>query len=79
MVDMNRFNCVGCGVNTSENGEYYMVTNNIWRLFGAGNGMLCIGCLEKNMGRKLDHYDFLNVPVNYLGHRSHRLRNRLGN
>ena len=33
--------------------EYYMVQNDIWRVYRAGDGMLCIGCLEKRMGRKL--------------------------
>jgi hypothetical protein len=76
---LSQFKCVDCKVDTDENGEYYMVTNNIWRNYGAGRGMLCIGCLELRIGRKLDKYDFMNVPVNYLGYRSERMINRLEN
>lgn len=75
----NRFNCVDCLVDTDKINEYYMVTHNIWRKYGAGTKMLCIGCLEIRMSRKLDSYDFLNVPVNYIGNRSARMRNRIGN
>ncbi|QMP84269.1 hypothetical protein HUN41_00163 [Streptomyces phage Coruscant] len=76
---MNRFICVDCPLNTSDIGKYYMVTNIIWQLFGAGNRMLCISCLECRMGRKLNKQDFAKVPVNYLGYRSERMINRLEN
>lgn len=76
---MSRYKCADCPVDTNQNGEYYMVTHNIWGRYGAGDGMLCIGCLETRMGRKLDKYDFMNVPVNYLGRRSKRMIDRLGN
>ncbi len=76
---MSNFKCADCPVDTSKIGEYYMVTHNLWRAHGAGRGMLCIACLENRMGRKLDTYDFLNVPVNYIGHRSARMRDRIGN
>ena len=44
------FRCEDCGSNYD---EYYMVQNDIWKTYGAGGSMLCIGCLEKRMGRKL--------------------------
>ena len=75
---MSRYQCEDCPVDTESIGEYYMVTHNIWRQFGAGAGMLCIGCLEKRIGRTLDKWDFLNVPVNYIGKRSKRMVDRLG-
>ena len=28
--------------------EYYMVQDDIWKAYGAGKGMLCLGCLEAN-------------------------------
>lgn len=76
---MDRFICVDCEVDTDALGEYYMVTNIIWQLFGAGDMMLCISCLEGRMGRKLNKQDFAKVPVNYLGYRSQRMINRLEN
>jgi hypothetical protein len=35
------FNCEDCG---SDYDEYYMAQNDIWKTYGAGDGMLCIGC-----------------------------------
>lgn len=81
------FDCKDCGVNTNDIGEYYMVLDSIWKEAGMGKedgaGMLCIGDLEKRLGRTLTAKDFMpNVPVNipdlvpWLTH-SERLRNRL--
>lgn len=63
------FLCVDCGVSTKENHEYYMVVDHVWRqtgipLGGCGNGMLCIGCLEGRVNRKLTPEDFTNYPIN---------------
>ncbi len=62
----------------SEN--YYMVTPEIWNEYGLGgsrwvvrgeawtadkkSGMLCIGCLEERMGRKLRLTDVPDWPIN---------------
>ena len=72
------FNCIGCGTDTLH--EYYMVLNDVWLLGGGGNGMLCIGCLELRLGRKLIPHDFTDCRVNrdHLAHKSIRLLNRLG-
>lgn len=45
--------CSTCDVNTMEIYEYYGVTSDLWRRYGVGKGMLCIGCLEERMGREL--------------------------
>lgn len=72
--------CVWCGVDTHEIHEYYMVTNKVWKRYGPANGQLCIGCLEDQMGRKLQPRDFTKVQVNTGPDwtRSERLRDRLG-
>lgn len=44
--------------------EYYMVRNNLWALKGVGDGYLCIGCLERRIGRKLRPRDFTTAPIN---------------
>lgn len=46
--------------------EYYMVQNELWEEAKAGpdEGMLCIGCLEKRLGRELTAKDFTDCPLN---------------
>lgn len=74
------FLCADCKANTM-NDEYYMVTDKIWQEAKAPErSMLCIGCLEKRLGRELVKTDFVNSAVNQLAPESYspRLRNRLG-
>lgn len=75
---------MGCGVNTSDIGEYYMVTDKLWAQAASAyasiddRGMLCIGCLEEAIGRTLSPTDFKNVPLNYMWpNQSARLRRRI--
>jgi len=71
--------CKDCGVNTfDQEGDYYMVTPNIWNEYGLGgsyytgdgwsedepSGMLCMRDLERRMGRKLRISDLMEVPLN---------------
>jgi hypothetical protein len=71
--------CRSCGINTDRIGEYYMVHNELWKCAGLGNGMLCIRCLERRLGRRLHKRDFTRYPVNdgTLWTQSGRLRARL--
>jgi len=82
--------CDGCGVNTSKIKEYYMVHDEIWLSVSEDvYGMLCIGCLEERLGRRLTPDDFMDCPVNnwkftppprkwrHLSHCSDRLLSRL--
>lgn len=74
------FLCVDCGVDTSEINEYYMVTDAVWRATGLGkrDGMLCIGCLETRLNRRLAPQDFPPFPINSgFFAQSTRLRERL--
>jgi hypothetical protein len=61
------FRCVDCGDDTYASGEYYMVHDWVLRE-EAGmaplGGMLCIGCLEERIGRRLRPADFTDVPIN---------------
>jgi hypothetical protein len=61
--------------------EYYVVYNEIWKQATEKHerlSMLCIGCLEKRLGRKLCKDDFKNCPVNKRFERkSQRLQERL--
>lgn len=65
---MSDFKCLDCKVDTSHRtgiGEYYMVHNSIWESLNIGKrGMMCIGCLEARIGRKLNSTDFTDCPLN---------------
>lgn len=58
--------CVDCSVDTILIGEYYMLHHFVWQQTGLGryDGMLCISCVEKRIGRKLTSKDFSDFPVN---------------
>lgn len=32
---------------------------------GIAEGFMCIGCLEKRLGRQLNYADFTDAPINY--------------
>jgi hypothetical protein len=62
--------------------EWYMVADDVWRTAGGNSrrcrrdGYLCIGCLERRLGRPLRGADFPELPCNqaWLPHHSLRLR-----
>ena len=68
--DMENFICLDCGVNTADIGEYYMLTNEVWREAapdeGELGGMLCVNCVELRLGRQLWPEDFMDAPLNYM-------------
>lgn len=78
---MKGFDCVDCGVDTSFDGvnEYYSVLDTIWDTYGAGRGMLCIGCLESRIGRTLRPMHFSSAPINAIAilHGSDRIKERI--
>jgi hypothetical protein len=69
--------CLDCRSETTfvkGNWEYYMIHNAIWLKANPQiNGMLCIGCLENRIGRRLIPDDFTDAPVNQ-PHRSNSKR-----
>ncbi len=81
--------CADCCVGTLTIGEYYMVKDDVWKQAWAGRRkpwhaldgqeILCIGCLEKRIGRTLMACDFTDAPVNdpNKGNISKRQRDRL--
>jgi hypothetical protein len=71
------YNCVDC-IDTDRIDEFYMVTQQLWDEAGAKGGMLCIGCLEKRLGRELNTHDFIEALINSTQfRRSARLRDRM--
>lgn len=75
------WHCLGCGVSTAKDGvnEYYMVQAAVWHeAHPKRKGMLCIGCLEKRLGRRLTPEDFTSAPINSIKEwHSERLRSRI--
>ncbi len=67
--------CVDCGVDTIKADEFYMVHDAVWPLHPR-DGMLCIGCLEQRIGRRLVPADFTDALINRCA-ASSRLRSRL--
>ena len=83
VIRNNYFLCIDCGQNTSSSvlQEYYMLKDELWnKINPEREGMLCIDCAERRLGRKLTPSDFADLPVNTLefGSKSERLRSRLG-
>lgn len=61
--------------------EHYFIHTETWlKVVGSIVGMLCIGCLESRLGRKLNCLDFPAVTINSPkhGNKSQRLLDRLG-
>jgi hypothetical protein len=53
--------CMDCDINTSVIKEHYMLDDAIWRCITHPEeraGMLCIGCVEKRICRRLVPLDF---------------------
>jgi hypothetical protein len=70
--------CVDCDVDCYEIDEYYMVHDDVWPIAPFG-GMLCIGCIEARIGRRLTPTDFTDRPMNRWPGRSRRFVARLPN
>jgi hypothetical protein len=71
-------NCLDCGVDTVAINEFYMVNDDIWRVANSGlEGMLCIPCLERRLGRTLGQNDFSDAPCNSTFVLSGRLKQRM--
>jgi len=91
MTILCRSHCADCGLGTITLGEWYDAKRGVWDSAWAGRRkayhgklpgqeILCIGCLERRIGRVLARDDFTDAPINDLGdcsHKSERLRDRL--
>lgn len=58
-----------CRVDTGKISEYYMLTDETWyKIHNSQKGMLCIGCVEARLGRKLNKSDFKPCHLNRMSH-----------
>lgn len=71
--------CKDCGVHTGIIGHYYMIHNELWDSLNV-QGMLCIGCVENRLGRRLNKDDFTDCPLNHgtVTYMAEELRERIG-
>lgn len=61
----SNWSCRDCGIDTDAINEYYMVADPVWDQATTGmHGHLCVGCLERRLGRALHAGDFTDRPVN---------------
>jgi hypothetical protein len=70
-----------CPMTFNQDSEVYIVRDAVWGKAGMEpyGGCLCIGCLEKRIGRKLKRKDFPSHPFNLPGLPcTERLRDRRG-
>jgi hypothetical protein len=75
-----KFLCMDCQVDISKIGEHYFIKTDLWlSVVSSNKGMLCIGCLEKRIGRLLTKADFTDCYINNpkFSGMSKRLLNRL--
>ncbi|GAA1591979.1 hypothetical protein GCM10009764_13630 [Nocardia ninae] len=81
--ERDEFRCHGCGLPTAPldgPDEWYTVHDHVWQCAAASaDNILCIGCLETRLGRRLHHTDFVAAALNdpNYGHHSPRLQSRL--
>lgn len=76
-----RYACNDCGDSVVSIGEFYMLKREIWQdQLGLGwNDNLCIGCLEKRLGRKISMSDMGSFPgYDWMLPTSSRLMDRYG-
>jgi hypothetical protein len=57
---MSESHCADCGVDVVTIGHWYMVSTEVWAASGLGpdDGVLCLVCLERRLGRPLGQRDF---------------------
>jgi hypothetical protein len=79
-MSRKKWMCLDCREDTGKMREHYFVKTDVWmKVVGSIYGMLCVGCLEKRLGRQLVADDFTDAHINNprLYDMSDRLRSRL--
>lgn len=65
MKSRKKWLCLTCGIDTGKAGEHYMLKDETWFLVhNSKEGMYCVRCFEKKLGRRLTKQDFNNSHVN---------------
>lgn len=61
-----QFVCTDCGVFVHSRlgiGEYFMIAHELWDRFCSDAYMLCVGCVEDRIGRRLNRHDFIPATL----------------
>ena len=77
-----KFKCLDCQVDTGKIHEHYFIHTATWlSVVKSIRGMLCVGCLEKRLERRLTKADFPDITVNNPRYeaKSQRLMERMVN
>lgn len=65
MASRKKFLCLDCRIDTGKIHEHYMLVDTTWfSIHNSDRGMICIGCIEKRLGRTLTSSDFNSSHVN---------------
>ncbi len=66
-LELPRSFCSDCGwkINTSEHKEWFMLEDSLWESFRGSPRVLCVGCVEERLERRLTVADFdWDIPLN---------------
>ena len=64
-MSRKKFLCLDCKQDTGKMHEHYFIHTEIWlSVVGNKTGMLCVGCLENRLNRRLTKTDFPDITVN---------------
>jgi hypothetical protein len=89
-IKHTKSDCADCGLETlprKGKSELYMIDDDLWNIarhvdpVRRSEVLLCVGCVERRLGRMLDRNDFdMDLPINDLKNRhTPRLMERLTN
>lgn len=79
-MSRRKFLCLDCKMDTGKALEHYYLRLDVWlQAHNSKTGMLCIGCVENRLGRRLQSDDFTDASINNpkVVAMSDRLRSRI--
>lgn len=79
-MSRRKFLCLDCKIDTGKAREHYYLRLDVWlQAHNNKTGMLCIECVEKRLGRRLQPEDFTDASINNpkVVAMSDRLRSRI--
>lgn len=64
-MSRRKFLCLDCKMDTGKEREHYYLRLDVWlQAHNSKTGMLCIGCVEQRLGRRLTSADFTDATIN---------------
>lgn len=59
----SQFLCVDCEESVTDKGEFFLVHDELLQEVELEEGLLCVSCFEKRLGRELQYFDFTSAMV----------------